>query len=208
VSGPLTGIVLAGGASRRLGQDKPLLRFGDRTLLEIVVDRVGAVCEEVIVAAGSRGGGQWPGLSARFVPDGSPGRGPLAGIQAGLRAASFDFALVVAADMPFLNPQLLAFIKDYPRTYEALVLRVRGRLQPLHAAYARGCLGQVDSLLAEGRGSMKELLSRLTVEVLPEEALRRYDPQKLSCFNINRPEDLERAQELMRRAADRPGKDS
>lgn len=201
MSGPLAGIVLAGGASRRLGQDKPLLQFGDRTLLEIVVSRIETVCEEVIVAAGGRGAEQWPGLNARFVLDDPPGRGPLAGLQAGLRASSFDSALLVAADMPFLNTELLAFMKGCPRNYEALAPNVRGRLQPLHAIYARGCLRQVESLLAEGNGSMNDLLSRLNVEVLPEEALARYDPEGLSCFNINRAEDLERAEELMRRAS-------
>lgn len=193
---PLTGIVLAGGRSRRLREDKTLLSLGGQTMLERAVERLDAVCEEVLVAGGDRGAEHWPGVNARFVPDEARGRGPLAGLQAGLRVASFDFALVVAADMPFLNTRLLSLMKARPRTYQALVPLAGGRLQPLHAVYSRLCLQEVDAALAKGSVRMSALLSRLRLEVMPEEALRQHDPEGLSCFNINHPQDLERARIL------------
>ena len=193
---PLSGIVLAGGASRRLGADKTTLRFGSRTLLEHAVDALSAVCTDVLVAGGERDAAAWSLLGARLVPDESRGRGPLAGLQAGLKAAELDFALVVACDLPFLNRDLLAFMAWRPRRYQALVPRWGRRLHPLHAVYARSCLPVVESLLARPSASMRELLARLEIETLAETAIQRFDPEGLSFFNINSPDDFERAQAI------------
>src|SRR3972149_6701536 len=106
---PLSGIVLAGGRSRRLRTDKTKLIFDDRLLLQIIVERLAPVCSEVIIARGYRSDGDGPRLPVRFVEDAVPGAGPLAGVQAGLSAAANELALVVACDMPFLNPHLLEY---------------------------------------------------------------------------------------------------
>ena len=198
---PLSGIVLAGGASRRLGVDKAGLTFGGRPLLEIIVERLSAVCSEVIVACGSQTVGERPALPVRFVKDPIAGQGPLAGVQAGLAAAEADFCLVVACDMPFLNPALLAYMAGLPRRYQALVPQFGGRWHPLHAVYARSCLPTVESLLAQGGSSVEELLSRLDVRALSEEELRRHDPEGLGLFNLNDAQDLTRASALWRQTA-------
>ncbi len=196
---PLDGIVLAGGDSRRLGTDKALLRFGGRPLLAIVVERLAGVCREVVVAYGDAAREASSPLPARIVADAFPGQGPLAGLEAGLRAISGDFALVVACDMPFLNPGLLAYMAGLPRRYQALVPRVRGRWHPLHAIYARSSLPIIQHLLTRGRNSLKGLLAQLDVCPLSEEELGRFDPLRLSLFNLNGPRDLARARILWRR---------
>ncbi|MCH7835625.1 MAG: molybdenum cofactor guanylyltransferase [Chloroflexi bacterium] len=200
----LTGIVLAGGKSRRLGTDKASLTFEGRLLLETVIERLSGVCSEVIVASGRSAEGRKTLRSVRFVADLAPGRGPLAGVQAGLTAATAEFALVVACDMPFLNPHLLSYMAGLPRRYQALVPRIAGRWHPAHAIYARSCLPVIEELLAKRSSSMRELLSRLDVRELPEEELRRYDTQGLSLFNVNEPRDLERARALSDRSATGP----
>lgn len=200
----LTGIVLAGGRSRRLGTDKASLTFEGRLLLETVIERLSGVCSEVIVASGRTAEGRKTPRPVRFVADLAPGRGPLAGVQAGLAAATAEFALVVACDMPFLNPDLLSYMAGLPRRYQALVPRTAGRWHPAHAIYGRSCLPVIEELLAKRSSSMRELLSRLDVRELPEEELRRYDPQGLSLFNVNEPQDLERARALSNRSATGP----
>jgi molybdopterin-guanine dinucleotide biosynthesis protein A len=200
----LTGIVLAGGRSRRLGTDKAGLTFEGRLLLETVIERLSGVCSEVIVASGRSAEGRKTPRPVRFVADLTPGRGPLAGVQAGLAAATAEFALVVACDMPFLNPHLLSYMASLPRRYQALVPRAAGRWHPAHAIYARSCLPVIEELLAKRNSSMRELLSRLDVRELSEEELRRYDPEGLSLFNVNEPQDLERARALSDRSATGP----
>ena len=198
---PLDGIVLAGGQSRRLGADKALLNLGGAPLLQTVVQRVSEVCPRVIVAVDRPGRYRRLRLPARFVADASPGLGPLAGLQSGLRACSTEYALVVACDLPFLNVELLRYMAGLPRSYQALVPRSAGRDHPLHAVYARSCLPEVDALLAAGGGSMKHLLDRLDVRRLDDRDLRRIDPDGLSLLNLNDEADLERARSLWERQA-------
>ena len=198
---PLDGIVLAGGQSRRLGIDKALLSLGGGPLLQAAVQRVSQVCRRVIVAVDRPGRYRRLRLSADFVADASPGRGPLAGLQSGLQACSTEYALVVACDLPFLNVELLRYMAGLPRSWQALVPRAAGRDHPLHAVYARSCLPEVDALLAAGGGSMKQLLDRLDVRRLDERELHRLDPDGLSLLNLNEEADLERARVLWERQA-------
>jgi molybdopterin-guanine dinucleotide biosynthesis protein A len=190
MAGSLSAIVLAGGASRRLGLDKAQLTFGGRPLLHIIIDRLSAVCDEMIVACGRRRDLDGPHVPGRIVYDAMPGQGPLAGIEAGLRAASSDFAFVVACDMPFLQPALLSYMADLPRDYEALVPVATGRRHPLHAIYARSCLPAIESLLARGENRADELHYHVRTRVVWEDDLRRHDPEGMSLFNLNEPADL------------------
>ncbi|MCU0491408.1 MAG: molybdenum cofactor guanylyltransferase, partial [Chloroflexaceae bacterium] len=149
-----TGIVLAGGTSRRMGRDKRRLRpwgEGGPTLLEHCVHVVGQVCAEVLVVLNDAPA--WPQLPARPVADVYPDGGALGGLYSGLAAATHDYALVVACDMPLLNPALLGAMLDLPRDYEALVPRsprpglARNRMdvEPLHAIYHKNCLPHLEA---------------------------------------------------------------
>ncbi len=196
---PLDGVVLAGGRSRRLDLDKALLRFGDAPLLKIVVDRVTRVCDRVVVAVDRLERYQELRLSARFVADATPGLGPLSGLQSGLRACGAKHVLVVACDLPFLNVNLLRFMANLPRFYQALVPWSEGRWQPLCAIYARSCLELVDATVAAGGGSIQQLLERLDVQRLDEEEMRRLDPQGLNFLNLNERSDLDKAWQMWER---------
>ncbi len=205
--GPIIdGIVLAGGRSRRLGFDKALLTFDGRPLLRIVVERLAAITDDIIVAGDHTDRYRHLSLPVRFLPDPAPDRGPLAGLQAGLSAIKNNFALVVACDMPFLNPGLLAHMASLPRRYQALAPRADGRWHPLHAMYARSCLPVIEELLAEGGDSLEELLSHLNVQPLMEDELQRHDPEGLSLFNLNRPADLAHARAVWKRIAGEPAR--
>ena len=192
---PLTGIVLAGGGSRRLGQDKAALTFGGRTLLEMTIEKLAANCDEILLSGRNASQALEP-HSVRYVADAFPGQGPLAGIEAGLSACEHDFALAVACDMPFLNAELLAYMASQARDYEALVPLYEERPHPLHAIYSRSCLPNIRSLLKAGRNAMMELLSEIAVTSVPEDVIQELDPEGLSLFNLNQPEDLVRAREL------------
>lgn len=195
---PLHGVVLAGGRSRRLGVNKALLRFGGVPLLRIVVDRVAEVCDEVVVAVDRPQRYQGMALAARLVADLAPGLGPLSGLQSGLRASGTDNVLVLSCDLPFLNEKLLRYMAEQPRSYQALVPWADDRWHPLHSIYNRSCLPEVDRMVNQGGGSMRDLLSRLDVRPLSEDDLRRWDPDGLSFLNLNRREDVARARAIWR----------
>jgi len=183
-----TGIVLAGGASRRMGRDKATLDLGGRTLLEHAAGALSKVCDELIIAAADRAPQRLQNLSPVWVPD-SPGAvGPLAGLAAGLAVASHPVAVVVACDMPFLNGGLLRHLASSVVDCDAAV-PVAGIPQPLHAAYSRDCLPTLQSVLRLGGRSMRDLLSRLRVRYVAESRCLELDPEGLSSFNMNTTDD-------------------
>lgn len=196
---PLDGVVLAGGSSRRLGRDKAMLRFGGAPLLKIVVDRITHVCDHVVVAVDQPERYQELRLPAKLVADAAPGLGPISGLQSGLQACDAEHVLVVACDLPFLNVELLRFMADLPRSYQALVPWSEDRWQPLCAIYARSCLKVVDAMVSAGGGSMHKLLDQLDVRRPDEEEIRRLDPQRLSFLNLNERSDLDKARAIWKR---------
>lgn len=195
-----TGLVLAGGASSRLGRDKAREAVAGKVLLVHAVEAVTAVCSEVLIA-GERAGREDLDLpsGARWVPDIHPGRGPLAGLHAGLAAARYDITLAVGCDMPFLNPLLLASLVRLAPGHEAVVPRVGGSLQTLHAVYTHACLAHAEALLAEpGRlASLQDLIGLLRVRYVDEGEMRLLDPDLRSTFSVNTKEDLAQAQRLL-----------
>jgi molybdopterin-guanine dinucleotide biosynthesis protein A len=117
----LTGIVLAGGASRRMGQDKAFLALGGQLLIEVVIERMAQVCREVLVVAGDMQ--PYVGLGAPVVEDRFRGVGVLGGLHAGLEAAAHELTLAVGCDMPFLNLHLLRAFASWAEGFDVAVLR-------------------------------------------------------------------------------------
>ncbi|HVM12937.1 MAG TPA: molybdenum cofactor guanylyltransferase [Egibacteraceae bacterium] len=185
---PLSGLVLAGGASRRMGTDKALLEVAGETLAARAVRSLRTVCLEVIVASGD--GSRLP-VGDRQVADALADAGPLAGLVAGLDAAAHDLVAVTAVDLPFANPALLALLARLHQGEPAVVPRVDGRLQPLHAVYARSAADRLRALLAAGERSVTAAVRALDPRVAETDEWAPADPTGRFAWNVNRPQDLE-----------------
>jgi molybdopterin-guanine dinucleotide biosynthesis protein A len=188
---PLGGIILAGGQSRRMGQPKALLRLTPTgpTLIELALAALHTVAAEVIVVTNTPA--SYAFLGCRMAADQFPGLGALAGIQAGLAASVHAHNMVVACDMPFLNPALLAALAAEPRDYDVLIpRRADGELETLHAIYSRACLGPITEQLRAGGGRVIGFYPQVRVRYLDEPWLRRYDPALRSFDNVNTPAEL------------------
>lgn len=184
-------VVLAGGASRRMGRDKRLLPWGrgadgrPRTLLQSVVDKLSDVADDVIVVANDQ-----PDIrGARVVPDAIPGSGSLGGILSGIEAARHEQVFVAAADMPFLNLALVRDLLGRLEGQDAVVPVIGNRPEPLHAVYGPAVATAARRQI--GRGQLKIALAfeGLDVVWVPEADLRRLDPELRSFRNVNTPED-------------------
>ena len=200
-------VILAGGQSRRLGQDKVVADFGGEPLLRRVIRRAvagiggddsdGKVEVVVAVSDAARTAALPLAPAHRIAVDRFPGGGALGGIYSGLEAAGAGWALVVACDLPFLSPTLLGYLAGRRREgVDAVVPVIDGRPEPTHALYSRRCLPAIRARLAAGQLKAAGFLEDVAVRYLDEAELRRYDPQLLSFFNINYPGDLARAREL------------
>jgi molybdenum cofactor guanylyltransferase len=197
---PASAVVLAGGASRRLGQDKRTVRLGAtrRFLLEQTLERLESLSDDILVV-----GSEIPRAidvgTARVVPDDVVGLGPLAGLIAALEAARHSRALVVACDLPFLNRDALRAMLDLPDGDDLLVPRRADRtLEMLHAVYSVDCAVVAREQLAAGRLRLAGLANSLTerglkVRYLDDSFFRNVDPELLTFFNVNTPADLAEA---------------
>ncbi len=198
-----TGIVLAGGRSRRMGRDKLPLRIGGATLLDRVHEILSSRCTEVLVV----GEGDYAPAGARRIPDLRPGEGPLAGIEAGLLAASHRSIFVAAGDMPFLTGEIVGGLLGLlSGSIQAVVPEFGLGRHPLCAAYAREVRLEVSAALDGGVRSVREFLQGLPgVMYVGESELRRFGDPALLLTNVNSPEDLLQARAALDEGVARGG---
>jgi molybdopterin-guanine dinucleotide biosynthesis protein A len=186
-------IVLAGGRSERMGQDKALLRHDGLTLLETVVSTLRPFACEIVIVADRAEKYALPGC--RTVGDDYQQTGPLGGIVTGLRTLGAGSHLVVACDMPSLQPAVLRLLRDVAGPeWDAVVPEIGGRLEPLCALYTDTALPALEHFLADGGRALHRALGTIRTRVVPEAELRRHDPTLLTFTNLNTPDDLERLQ--------------
>ena len=195
----VSGVVLAGGESRRLGRDKALERIGDKTLIERVVGCIAPVSAEVIVVVASPPKAAALPLPAdvRVVSDRYPRCGSLGGIFTGLSASREPWILLVACDMPFLDPRLMRGLMAMRRGVDAVVPCLNGRPEPLHALYSKTCLEPMERMLQGGLLKIAPLFEMVRVRYVDERTIDRIDPHHRSFFNVNSPADVEEALGLL-----------
>ncbi len=191
----VSGIILAGGSSVRLGRDKALIDAGGETLIERVVRRLDGVVDRIVLVTNEPE--RYAFLNLPLTGDIYPGIGTLAGLQAGLAAIEAPYGLAVGCDMPFLNPALLRYMISLRSGCDAVMPRVGSYREPLHAVYARSCAARFAQAIEAGQRRIVPALEGARVCYVEREAILRYDPQLHSFFNVNDPEDLVKMRALL-----------
>ena len=191
-------IVLAGGRSARLGHDKVSITIGNRNLLDLVLNWMASLSQEVIlVTAGEQ---RLPELNKRakvkVVADIYPDKGPLGGIYTGLVASASFYNLVVASDMPFLNPALLRYMLQVSANFDIVVPRTGNLVEPLHAIYSKNCLSPMEPMLKQNELAISQLFPKVKTRYVENEEIERFDPNHLSFFNINTRADWLKAEKI------------
>ena len=205
---PLSLLILAGGKSTRMGQDKAWLMLDGRPLVMRVIGRVLPLVDEVIVSTNQPDlFDAWlPSLTvpACTVADRYRGAGPLAGLHAGLLVARHDLVLTLATDMPFVNPTLVGYLAQLATgaDVDAVVPQVPSPetgqigLEPLHAIYRRICLPAIESCLEADQRRVMSFLDRVRLRVVSPDEIRPHDPLFRSFANVNTPQDWSDSQRL------------
>ena len=199
------GVILAGGRSRRFGdEDKAVADLAGTPMIRRVADRIEPIIETLVVNCRAE---QVPAITAALdgyehrvtvAEDDRPDDGPMAGIMTGLRAVSTEYAFVVACDMPHVDPDFVAHLFDRAADRDAAVPRLDDRwYQTTHAVYrADPMAGACEEALARGERKIIEPLFELDYVVVAEDEVREYgDPQTFE--NVNTREDLEAAAERL-----------
>jgi molybdenum cofactor guanylyltransferase len=179
-----------------MGKNKALLSHpGNQavTFVEYLASLLVKYCSETLIVARDQAHAPdyaFPGVRVTF--DETPGIGPLMGLYSGLSAITKERALVVAVDLPCIQPALLSFLLSQPLSSNSLLVPlVHNVPQVLLAIYPRSVLPLIEEQLQQGRRDLRCLLEVAPVQFVEEAQLRQVDPQLRSFVNINTPEELQ-----------------
>jgi molybdenum cofactor guanylyltransferase len=189
--------VQAGGESRRMGQDKALMPFLGRPLIQCVVDRLTPIADEVIVTTNRPEDYRFLGLP--LFPDLVPGRGALGGLYTALSSATCKNVAVVACDMPFASVALIEAASRLIDTEDADVVipDSGGGLEPMHAVYRREtCIPAIEAAIEADKWKLISWFPQVKVRVLQPDEVKRYDPSGLAFWNLNTPEEFVEAEKM------------
>ena len=187
----ISGVVLGGGQSRRMGEDKRRLRWEGEPFLDRVCRVMSSLFEEVLVVTAKQDY-DCAHLPVRLVTDKILQKGSLGGLYTGLIEAKHSLVFVVACDMPFLVRGNVVRICSEPVS-DVVVVKLLNKIQPMHARYSKKCLPLMEEMIDKGDLKIQQLVSSLdlNVKILDETLFDDIDPFRQSFYNINTPADLE-----------------
>jgi len=188
--------IQAGGQSSRMGQDKALVHLMGKPLIEHVLDRISGLGDEILITTNRPQ--DYDYLGFRTAQDSTPGSGALAGLKTALQAAQGEKILVLACDLPFVNKDLLKHIISRSDQADVTVPFRGGEYEPFLAIYAKTCLSAIEESLKAGKMRMISFYPLVKVLALDEREITRFDPRGLSFFNINTPDELAKAESMLK----------
>ncbi len=193
----MSAIVLAGGRSLRMGENKLQLPLGESTIVGRLIKTLTGLFDRCIVVTDHPQ--YYQSLPVIVTGDLFPCqvRNSLVGIHGGLSVSPHPYNLVVAGDMPFLSPPLVRYLCALRKGYDVVIPQQDSHFQPLCAVYHRRCLPNIETLLGKDRYKVTDLLQYVRVRTVDAEELRPYDPELLSFFNINTPDDYRLAKQYL-----------
>ncbi len=193
-----TGIILAGGASKRMPGDKAFMEVSGRRVISIQLEALDGLFEEILIVCNADRvarlkalEGEAPGV--RVVEEPVSGKGPLGGILSGLLVSGTEENFVVACDMPFIRREAVALVLAGLAGHDVAVPATPSGLEPLHAAYRKSCAPVIASQLEEGDLKVTDFFEKVDVRYVPWEELLRIDPGGRLLTNVNEPDDMRRA---------------
>ncbi len=191
------GFILVGGRSSRMGTDKSRLQIGGRTSVERIAAELRQITRRISLVGPSRADAD-PDL--KMVPDTHEHWGALGGIHAALSACTDAWALIVACDLPFVTRDLCSRLRTLSQedSPDAVVpMQSDGRPQPLCALYRReSCLLEAEKLIASGEHTARALLANVKTRWVQPEELIDLPGAENFFFNVNTPQDYERAKQI------------
>lgn len=185
----VTGVILIGGKSTRIGCDKAFLPFGGVPIFEKVLDALGRHLEKIMLV------GDRPERFSEYglpvYPDLYPGSS-LGGLYTGLHASETRYIFAAPCDLPYANADLLQYLISLRDGYDAVVPVTPSGPEPLYAVYSKECLDPMRELLEAGNFRIFDFYSRVRVRRVPDAELSRQDISSMAFINVNTMEEYER----------------
>lgn len=176
----LTGIVLAGGRSSRMGSEKGLIEFRDKPLVQYGIDLLSRYAGRVIISTVHPG---YSRFGLETVPDDVAGLGPAAGIVAALKNSTTEWNLVLACDLPFLEPELIDLLLINSTGCQAVIPVHGGQKEPLAGLYHRNAGVIFEESISRGNLALYSILERCAVKYPETDRLLEKYPRLFTNFN-------------------------
>jgi molybdopterin-guanine dinucleotide biosynthesis protein A len=184
----LTGIILSGGKSIRMGENKAFIQIEGVPIIHRIHTLFKKLFQEIIIVTNQKE--LFSNLDSKVYDDLLPQRGVLGGLYTGLFFSSFPYSFCVACDMPFLKAPVIEYLVRNIGSYDVVVPKTNDGLQPLHAIYSKNCLEPIKKIVGEGRYKIIDLYGMVKVKIIEEKEFIDLDPMKESFININTPDEL------------------
>ncbi|GAM09117.1 putative molybdenum cofactor guanylyltransferase [Geobacter sp. OR-1] len=188
----ISGVILVGGKSRRMGRDKAFLKIGGVTIFERIAGLFRESFSRVLLVGDREE--RFAGYNLPVIPDIYPGSA-LGGVYTGLYHAQTEHVFVTSCDLPFPNRELLRYLCSLRHGYDAVVPLTEHGYEPLFALYSKNCLGPIRELLESGNYCAFAYYPQVKARYVQTEELARFDRDGRAFVNVNTPEDFERISE-------------
>jgi molybdopterin-guanine dinucleotide biosynthesis protein A len=180
----ISGFILAGGKSNRMGTDKAFLLIQEEPLLKRMIRLISPFCKTIAISGQNSG---YADFNIEMVPDLYPDCGPISGLISSLKHSSTDWNLLVGVDLPFINEELLQYMISQIGQYDCIIPMHDGGMEPLIGLYNRRILPVLEDMIKQGDYKLMRLLSKLNTKTIDCNSLIEKFPRLF--LNINRPED-------------------
>ena len=190
---PCTGVILAGGQNSRMEKkNKALLSLNGERIIDRMLRIFRDIFQEVIIVTNTPS--QYYDLDVKIVTDIYKKGCPLAGIHSGLFHATNPWIFVAPCDLPFLKPEMIETILDaIKENFSVVIPKTEMGYEPLCAAYSKQNLVKIVANLNAGNYKLLQFFKPKLTRIIAEKRLRLADPDLISFFNVNTPEDLSKA---------------
>lgn len=188
----ITGVILSGGKSSRMGENKSLLKINGITVIEIILRLMEPFFEEIILSTNDPE--EYKFLGLKSVEDVYRNSGPLAGIHSALKNSATEKNFVISCDVPLMSAEMIEYFLNYESRSDILISRAAGYLQPLVGIYNKKLLPLIENILEESgrRGnhkSLHRLLDAAETTIIDPAGLEFYSDELF--FNMNNKDDYE-----------------
>ena len=190
----MTGAILAGGRSTRMGTNKAVLEFGGQRLIEGLLRKIRPLFPEILIIANESA--PYADLDVTVLPDRIQDKGSLGGIYTAVHHSRFPQTFCVACDMPLVSPTVIAYLCDQAEEFDVVVPRTEDGYQPLHAVYGKTCLPRMEAMIRAESLKIDRLFPSVRVRTIEAAELRALDPSLRSFVNVNTREEFAAAMRL------------
>jgi len=184
----ITGIILSGGKSKRMGENKAFIEIDGIPIIYRIYNIFKRLFNEIILVTDRKE--LFSNLDVKIYNDLIPNRGVLGGLYTGLFFSSFSYSFCVACDMPFLKESVIQYLIKNIYDYDVIVPKTKDGLQPLHAIYSKNCIEPIKNILDQKKYRIIDFYPMIKMKIINENEFSHLDPMEKSFFNLNTPEEL------------------